>query len=62
MVVKRLVYIVNPVNKGHPRERQEMVFRDKRSLFGGYIVYFKQRSVMGVWSLFTGWSLFRGGL
>ena len=27
---------VKPVNKGHPRERQHMVFIDKWSLFGGY--------------------------
>ena len=27
------------MNKGHPRERQDMVFIDKWSLFGGYFVY-----------------------
>ena len=29
---------VKPANNGHPRERQHMVFIDKWSLFGGYIV------------------------
>ena len=28
---------VKPVNKGHPRERQNMVFIDKWSLLGGFI-------------------------
>ena len=31
---------VKPVNKGHPREIQRMVFIDKWSLFGGYLFYF----------------------
>ena len=31
---------VKPVNKGHPRERHHMVFIDKWSLLGGYIVLF----------------------
>ena len=29
------VNTVKPVNKGHPRERQNKVFIDKWSLFGG---------------------------
>ena len=53
---------VNLVNKGHPRERQNMVVIDKWPLFGGYFVLFNQWRVIGVWSLFTGWSLFGGGL
>ena len=53
---------VKSVNKGHPRDRQHMVFIDKWPLFGGYIVLFNQRKVTEVWPLFTGWSLCRGGL
>ena len=37
----QLQFIINtikPLNKGHPRERQIMVFIDKWSLFGGYFV------------------------
>ena len=33
---------VKPVNKGHPRERQDMVFIDKWSLIGCYFVLFYQ--------------------
>ena len=29
---------VKPVNKGHPRERQNMVFIDRLSSYGGYFV------------------------
>ena len=45
---------VKPVNKGHQRERQHMVFIDKWSLFGGYFVLFYQGRVVAVWPLFTG--------
>ena len=45
---------VKPVNKGHPRERQHMVFIDKWSLFGGYIILFNQGMVTEVWLLFWG--------
>ena len=34
------VYTVKPVNKGHPRERQNMVFIDKWPFIGGYFVLF----------------------
>ena len=37
-----LTVTVKPVNKGHPRERQCMVFIDKWPLFGGYIVLFNK--------------------
>ena len=37
-----------------------MVFIDKWSLFGGYIVLFIQRRLTDVWPLFTEWSLFGG--
>ena len=56
------VYTVKPVNKGQPRERQHMVFIDKWSLFGGYFVLFYQGRVIDEWPLFTGWSVFGGGL
>ena len=36
------LYTVKPVNKGHPRERQDMVFIDKWSLFGGFFVLFNE--------------------
>ena len=36
------------MNKGHPRERQKMVFIDKWSLFGGYFVLFYQGRVIEV--------------
>ena len=39
---------VKPVHKGHPREKQNMVFIDKWSLFGGYFVLFYQGSVTEV--------------
>ena len=55
-------YTVKPVNKGHPREEKNMVFINKWSLFGGYFVLFYQVTVIEVWPLFTGWSLFRCGL
>ena len=48
---------VNPVNKGHPRERQKKAFIDKWSLFGGYFALFYQRRFIEVWPIFTGWSL-----
>ena len=51
-----------PVNKGHPRERQHMVFIDKWPIFGGYIFLFYQGRITEVWPLFTWLSLFRGGL
>ena len=50
---------VKPVNKGHPRERQNMVFIDKWSVFGDYFVLFYQERVIEAWPLFTVWSLFR---
>ena len=58
------LYTIKPVNKWHPNERQHiiMVFIDKWSLFGGYIVLFNQGRVIEVWPLFTGWSLLAGGL
>ena len=49
---------VEPVNKGHPRERQNMVFIDKWSLFGGFFVIFYQGRFFVMWPLFSGWSLF----
>ena len=55
-------YTVKPVNKGHRRERQHMVFVDKCSLFGGNILLFKQGRVTEVWPLITGRPLFGGGL
>ena len=53
---------VKPVNKGHPRETQNMAFIDRWSLFRGYIALFYQRGGTEVCPLFTGWSLFGGGL
>ena len=53
---------VKPVNKGQISEKRYMVFIDKWHLFGGYMVLFNQGMVTEVWSLFTGWSLFGGGL
>ena len=35
-----LIYTAKSANKGHPRERQIMVFIDKWPLFGGYLFYF----------------------
>ena len=35
-----LLNTVKPVDKGHPRERQQTVFIDKWSLFEGYFVLF----------------------
>ena len=56
------VYTVKPVNKGQRRETQNIAFIDMWSLFGVYIALFFQRRGTDVWPLFTGWSLFRGGL
>ena len=55
---------VKPVNKGHRRERQHLVFIDKLSLFGDYmyIILFYQGRVTEVWPLFTGRPLFGGDL
>ena len=39
-------YTVKPVNKGHPRERQHMVFIDKWSLFGGNLFYFIKEGLL----------------
>ena len=39
-----------------------MAFMDKWSLFGGLFVLFNQQMIFKVWPLYTGWSLFRGGL
>ena len=39
---------VKPVNKGHPREKQNMFFIDKWSLFGGYFVSFYKGRVIEV--------------
>ena len=36
-------YKVKTVNKGHPREGQHMVFKDKWSLFEGFFVLFLSR-------------------
>ena len=36
------VTTVKPVNKGHPRERQTLIFIDKWSLLRGFIVLFIQ--------------------
>ena len=55
-------YTIKPVNKTLPRERQNIAFIDKWSLFGGYFILFYQGRAIEVWPLFTGWSLFRGGL
>ena len=43
---RMLCSTVKPVNKGHPEERQNMVFIDKWSLFGVYIVLFNQERVI----------------
>ena len=45
---------VKPVNKGHPRERQRMVFMDKWPSFGGYIVLFNHGRITEMCPLFTG--------
>ena len=50
------------MNKGHQREKQNVVFIDKWSLFVGYFVLFYQIRIIEVWPLFTGWSFFGGGL
>ena len=39
------LYTVKPVNKGHQRERQNIVFIDKWSLFGGNFVLLYQERV-----------------
>ena len=57
------------MNKGHPRERQNMVFIDKWSLFGGYFFYFNKEGLLqcglylqgGLYSevtLNTGWTVY----
>ena len=46
------VCTVKPVDKGHPRERQHMIFLDKWTLFGGCFVLFYQGTVIEMWSLF----------
>ena len=56
------LYTVKPVNKGHPREKQHMAFKDKWPLFGGYNVLFNEGRVTEIWSLFTGRSLVGGDL
>ena len=50
------------MNKDHPWETQYTVFIDKWPLFGGYIVLINQRRVTEEWPLFTGWTLFGGGI
>jgi hypothetical protein len=55
-------YTVKSVNKGHSKETQNMVFIYKWSLFGGYNGHINQCRVVEEWPLFTGWSLFWGGL
>ena len=60
--INTFLYTDKPVYKGHPRERQNMVFIDKQSLLGGYIVLFYQGRVSEVRPLFTGLSLFGDGL
>ena len=37
------VYIVKPVNKGHPMEKQNLIFIDKWSLYGGYIAFLSRK-------------------
>ena len=39
-----------------------MICKNKWSLFGDYYVLFNQGRVIGMWPLFTGWSLFGGDL
>ena len=53
---------VKPVNKGHPRERSNLTFIDKWSVFWGYFVLLHQRKVIKSWVLFTTWPLIKGGL
>ena len=50
------------MNSDHPSEKQNMVFIDKWSLFGGHFVLFYQEWNIVVLPLFTGWPLFAGGL
>ena len=45
---------LKPVNKGHPSQRQCMVFVDKRPLFKGYTVLFNQGKVTEVWPFLQG--------
>ena len=47
------IHTVKPVDKGHPKEKQNMVFINKWSLFRGYFVVFYQVRVIEVWPLFT---------
>ena len=48
--IKSYPNIVKPVNKDHPRERQNKVVIDKWPLFRGYFVLFYQERVIDVWS------------
>ena len=48
---------VKPVNKGHPLERQDMVFIDKWSLLGDNLVLFYQERFIEVWPFYI-----QGGL
>ena len=50
------------MNKGHSSERQHMAFMDKWPLFEGYFVLCYQRRLTEVRPLFTGCSIFGGGL
>ena len=43
---------IKPVDKGHPMERQRMVFIDKWSLFLGYIVLFNLSRLSELWPFF----------
>ena len=62
VILGSVLNTVKSVNKGQPRESQNMAFLDRWSLFGGYIALFFQGRGTDVWPLFTGWSLFGGGL
>ena len=44
--LSRFDYTVKPVNKGHLRERQRMVFINKWSLFGGFLVLLYQETLL----------------
>ena len=43
-----IINTVKPVNKGHPRERHNIVFIDKWSLFEGFFVLFYQGRLIEV--------------
>ena len=49
LIILYYYYTVKPVNKGHPREGQHMVFIDKWPLFGGYTVLINQGRITEVW-------------